>query len=146
MTYKKKNSLSLSIAMSSSSGPALRENKLSLPRDILEQIVERLPPPPPILPAPPKLIPCIQYRKECDRLINFYVSKAVSKEEWEIFNKYRNHGSNVHETSVFWYTRVYKGFVSELITTALMLGYQFPSEKVEESAGHGNDFVMFRKV
>ncbi len=126
-----------------SSPMAPQANKLWLPQDILDNIVDRLPPP---TPPPPKLIPCLQYRKTCDRLINFYVSKAASKEEWEIFAKYRNHGSHIHETSVFWYTRVYKACIAELITTAIMLGYQFPSEKVEESASNENDFIMFRKT
>jgi hypothetical protein len=111
--------------------------RLALPADVMDKILELIPPPPP---PGPKLIPCIRMRIEGDWLyIN--VSKAVSEEECRLICD----GNKWSTNCVFWGFRVSTFMVYEIVTKALMLGYTFASTRDEAASMDGGCFTMYKK-
>jgi len=114
------------------------QTRLSLPTDVMDKILELLPPPPP---PGPKLIPCIRMNFE-DNLVYIYVSKAVSEEECRLIcDGPKWSGRN----DVYWGFRTGKHIVYEAVTKALMLGYTFASPRDEDASREERDFTMHRK-
>ena len=128
------------MALSSKNPDRMAEQaRLSLPVDVMDRILELLPPPPP---PGPKLIPCIRVRFDGNYLY-VYVSKAVSEEECRLIcdgPKWDLH------SCVFWGFRVFKSYVYELVTKALMLGYTFASTRDEDASKEERDFTMYKRL
>ena len=114
------------------------QTRLSLPTDVMDKILDLLPPPPP---PGPKLIPCIRMRIK-DNILYLYVSKAVSEEECRLICD----GPKWHEhEDIFWGFRLGKDMVYDKVTKALMLGYTFASPRDEDASREERDFTMHRK-
>ena len=111
--------------------------RLCLPADVMEKILDLLPPPPP---PGPKLIPCIRMRIEHDHLY-VYVSKAVSEEECRLICD----GFRWERNEIYWSFRVDKSRVFVKVTRALMLGYTFASTRDEDASREKRDFTMYKK-
>jgi hypothetical protein len=111
--------------------------RLSLPADVMDKILELIPPPPP---PGPKLVPCIRMRIEGDYLyVN--VSKAVSEDECLLICD----GIKWSNNCVYWGFRVHKDMVYDIVTKALMLGYTFASTRDEDASREKRDFTMYKK-
>ena len=113
--------------------------RLSFPPDVMDKILDLLPPPPP---PGPKLIPCIRVRFD-GNYIYVYVSKAVSEEECGLICDGPKHDTR---SCVFWGFRVFKVEVFDIITRALMFGYTFASTRDEHAARDEKDFTMYKRL
>ena len=113
--------------------------RLSLPTDVMDKILELLPPPPP---PGPKLIPCIRILIKDTHYLNVRVSKAVSEEEVRLIcDELVGYSRN----KVYWKCDSHMSNLDDIVTNALMLGYTFASPKDEISSREGMGFTMYRK-